>query len=80
MFKCERPEKRHKFTVPSSFKFLSVLLLFSPILVILNPSVLPPAAKVQGLSASGEGSFIVNNTGNMSTPETSSTTNTSSSP
>ena len=80
MFKCERPEKRHKFTVPSSFKFLSVLLLFSPILVILHPSVLPPAAQVQGLSASGEGSFIVNNTGNMSTPETSSTTNTSSSP
>jgi hypothetical protein len=47
---------------------------------LLHPSVLPPATQVQGLSALGEGSFIENNTGNMSTPETSSTTNTSSSP
>ncbi len=80
MFKCERPEKRHIFTVPSSFKFLSVLLLFLHIIMLLNPLIVPAAAQAQGLSASGEGSFIVNNTGNMSTPDTSSTTNTSSSP
>lgn len=80
MFRYGKPEKRHKFTVPSSFKILSLLLLFSPILMLLNPLVLPPTAQAQGLSALGEGSFIVNNTGNMSTVNSSSTTNTSSSP
>jgi hypothetical protein len=78
MFKCEKPEKRHTFTVPSLFNFLSVLLLFLHILMLLNLLVVPPAAQAQGLSASGEGSFIVNNTGNMSTQYTPSTTNTSS--
>jgi hypothetical protein len=78
MFKCEKPEKRHTFTVPSLFNFLSVLLLFLHILMLLNLLVVPPAAQAQGLSASGEGSFIVNNTGNMSKQYTPSTTNTSS--
>lgn len=76
VFICSNGQKRD---INSQF-LLRLNLLFSPILVILHPSVRPPAAQVQGLSASGEGSFIVNNTGNMSTPETSSTTNTSSSP
>jgi hypothetical protein len=80
MFKCERPEKKRKSTIPSSFKFLSLLLLFLHILMLLSPLVVPPAAQAQGLSASGEGSIIVNNTSNMSTLDTSSTTNTSSSP
>jgi hypothetical protein len=72
MFKCVRLRKRHKFAVPCSFTFLSVLLLSSLILMVLDPSSLPLTAQAQGLSASGEASFIVNNTGNISTANTSS--------
>jgi hypothetical protein len=79
MFKGENPEKRHKFIVPSSFVFLSVLLMF--FLTTLNPStLLHLSAHTQGFSTLGQGNFIVNNTGNTSTSDTSSVTNTSSSP
>ncbi|HEU4446881.1 MAG TPA: hypothetical protein VFR94_19575 [Nitrososphaeraceae archaeon] len=79
MFKGENPEKRHKFIVPSSFVFLSVLLIF--FLMTLNSSTsLHLSAHAQGFSTLGQGNFIVNNTGITSTSDTSSATNTSSSP
>jgi hypothetical protein len=79
MTKGENPEKRHKFIVPSSFVFLSVLLIF--FLMTFNPSIsLRLSAHAQGFSTLGQGNFIVNNTGNTSTSDTSSVTNTSSSP
>ncbi|HYZ59645.1 MAG TPA: PsbP-related protein [Nitrososphaeraceae archaeon] len=79
MFKGENPEKRHKFIDPSSFVFLSVLLIF--FLMTLNPStLLHLSAHAQGFSTLGQGNFIVNNTGNTATSDTSSATNTSSSP
>ncbi|HZA63341.1 MAG TPA: hypothetical protein VE573_10750 [Nitrososphaeraceae archaeon] len=39
--------------------FVCIVFIFT----YSTPSVLPPATQVQGLSASGEGSFIENNTG-----------------
>ena len=61
----------------SLLTFTSILIL-SPIVVILASLILP-IAQAQGLSASGEGSFIVSGSDNMYTLDTSSTTNTLSS-